>query len=140
MENDRYPNTAVAIKRYRLDSSENPTNPEWEYKGQEVIQLDDCDEGLLPVQTITSDLNELSVYRFSISYINAAGESVESDVSNQVRAQPKHRAGKLASGANPPPPSTWRPAPPPFPFPLPHPPHPPSPPLPHPPHPTPTHR
>jgi len=84
-ENERFPNTRVSVNRYRLDTSEDPLNPEWEFKGTQVFQLDDCDDGVLPVQCVVDELKELTTYRFSVFYANSVGESIESEFSNQMQ-------------------------------------------------------
>ncbi len=84
-EHEKFPNTKVYVLRYRLDFSEDPANPEWEYKGKECLTLEDGDGGSLPVQHSVVDLKELSVYKFSVIMENSIGESVESEFSNQVK-------------------------------------------------------
>ncbi|GMH95313.1 hypothetical protein TrST_g7375 [Triparma strigata] len=85
VENDRFPFTHVHIARYRLDASEDPANPEWEYKGRMTIALEDIEGGDLPTQVNVEELKELATYRFCVIYENEIGESVESDYSNHVK-------------------------------------------------------
>ena len=85
LENDRFPFTKLHVCRYRLDSSEDPANPEWEFKGRQSISLDDVDGGDLPTQVNVEQLKELSTYKFAVIYENSVGESIESDYSNQVK-------------------------------------------------------
>ena len=68
-----------------MDASENPTNPEWEYKGVQWFSMEDSDTGALPTQCVVDELKELSVYKFSVLYENKVGESIESDFSNEVK-------------------------------------------------------
>jgi len=85
MENDRFPWTCLHVCRYRMDKSENPAEPEWEFKGRTTVNMEDLEGGTLPKQLNVEELKELAAYKFTVVYENSVGESVESDYSNEVK-------------------------------------------------------
>ena len=56
-EHEKHKITSVAVLRYRLDKTENPSEPVWLFKGRDTLTADDGNDGNIPVNFNVRDLN-----------------------------------------------------------------------------------